>query len=86
MLMFAKVSLESFVYNFTEIFLFPNKKTKEIFNKYMIERIFPCLILRHTDNICVFFIFVCKPESCTPDSQFRDVLFEVIINNDILQR
>ena len=86
MLTFAKVSLESFVYDLTETFFFPNKKIKKIFNKYMIERIFPYSILTDTDSICVFFIFICKPESCTPDSQFRDVLFEVIINNDILHR
>ena len=52
----------------------------------MIERIFPYSILTDTDSICVFFIFICKPESCTPDSQFRDVLFEVIINKNILHR
>ena len=86
MLTFAKVSLESFVYDLTETFFFPNKKIKKFFNKYMIERIFPYSILTDTDSICVFFIFICKPESCTPDSQFRDVLFEIIINNDILHR
>ena len=80
--MFAKVSLESF----TDTFFFLNKKTNEIYNKYMTERIFPYSILTDTDSICVFFIFLCKPENCMPDSQFRDVLFEVIINNDVLHR
>ena len=84
--MFTKVSLESFVYDLIETFFFPNKKTKEIYNKYMIERIFPYSILTDNNSICLFFIFICKPESCTPDSQFRDVLFDVIINNDILYR
>ena len=84
--MFAKVSLESFVYDLTETFFFPNKKIKEIYNKYITKRIFPYSILRVTDTICVFFIFICKPESCISDSQFRDVLFEVIINNDVLHR
>ena len=84
--MFAKVSLASFVYDLTEIFFFPNKKTEEIYNKYMIERICPYSILTDTDSISVFLIFICKAESCTPDSQFRDVLFEVIINNDVLHR
>ena len=83
--MFTKVPQVSFVYDLTETFFFPNKKTKETYNKYMIERIFPDSILTDTESICVF-IFICKPERCTPDSQFRDVLFEVIINNDILRR
>ena len=62
------------------------KKAKEIYNKYMIKRTFPYLILTDTDSICAFYIFICKSESCMPDSQFRDVLFEVIINNDVLHR
>ena len=84
--MFAKISLESFVYEFTEILFFPNKKTREICDYYMIERIFPYSILTDTDSICLFFIFICKPESCAPNLVFRDVLFEVIIKNDILHR
>ena len=52
----------------------------------MIERIFPYSILIDTDSICIFFISICKPESSAPDSVFRDVLFEVIIKNDVLRR
>ena len=37
MLMLAKVSLESFTYEFTETFFFQNKKTREIYNKYMTD-------------------------------------------------
>ena len=33
-----------------------------------------------------FFIFICKPEGNTPGEKFRDVLFEVICGNEILQR
>ena len=35
--MFGKVSLESFVYDLTETFFFPNTQTKEIYNYYMID-------------------------------------------------
>ena len=38
--MFAKLSLKSFVYEFTETFFFPNLKTREIYEKCMIESIF----------------------------------------------
>ena len=34
MLMFAKLSLMTFIYELVEIFYFPNIKTKEIFQKY----------------------------------------------------
>ena len=59
-------------------------KAKEIYIKYMTERISPYLNLTGTDSICIFLFFICKPESCTPDSQFRDVLLEVMIKNNIL--
>ena len=52
----------------------------------MIERIFPYSILIDTDSICIFFISICKLESCAPDAVFRDVLFEVVIKNDVLHR
>ena len=86
MLTFAKLLLESFAYDFTETFFFPGKKAREIYDKNMIEPIFPYSVLTNTDSICVFFIFICKPESSLPDGKFRDVLFEVIKENEILHR
>ena len=86
MLMFAKLSLKSFVYELAEIFFFPSNKTKTIFATYMIEGVFPYSVLRDTDIICLFFIFICKPESNTSDEKFRDVLFGVICENEILHR
>ena len=65
MLMFAKALLESFVYDLMETIFFPNKKTKEIFNKYMIKRILPLSVSTDTGSFCVFVIFICRPESWT---------------------
>ena len=86
MLMFPKVSLESFVYDLTEMFFFPNAQTKEIYNYYMIERTFPYSILTDTDSICIFYIFICRQESCASDSVFREVLFELITKYDVAYR
>ena len=52
----------------------------------MTERIFLHLILTDQVFYSKFFIFICKPESCAPDSVFRDAMFEVIIKNDVLHR
>ena len=52
----------------------------------MIGHIFPYSVLTDTDSICVFFIFICRPESNLPDGKFKDVLFEVIKENEILHR
>ena len=82
--MFAKVLIESFVYDLTETFLFPN--AQKIYNYYMIERIFSYSILTDTDSICAFFVFICESENFASDSVFRDVLLEVITKTDVLQR
>lgn len=52
----------------------------------MIEMIFSYSVLSDKDSICVFFIFICNPESNLPDEKFRDVLFEIIGENEILHR
>ena len=59
---------------------------REIYNKYMIEQAFSYSILTDTDSICIFFIFICKPESDLSDSKFKDILFGVIVENEILHR
>ena len=86
MLMFAKVSLESFTYDLTETFFFPAKKTREMYEKYMIENFFPFSVLTDTDSICIFFVFIFKLESSLQDSKFRDILFDVIKEKEILHR
>ena len=63
--MFAKALLESFAYDLMETSFFPNKKIKEIFNKYMIKRILPLSVSTDIDSICVFLISICRPESWT---------------------
>ena len=37
LLMFAKLSLKSFIYEIADIFCFPNENIKEIYKKYMRE-------------------------------------------------
>ena len=52
----------------------------------MIEQIFTYLVLTNSTSICVFFIFICKPEISLPDETFKDAFFEVIKENGILHR
>ena len=86
MLMFAKLSLMSFIYELVEIFYFPNIKTKEIFQKYDIEKIFPYHILTDTDSTCLMFQIICNVKNNIHDKKFGDVLFEVMIADDIYNR
>ena len=52
----------------------------------MTERVFPYAVLTDKDSICVFFIFIRKPENSFPDDKFRGILFKVIKENEILHR
>ena len=52
----------------------------------MVKWKFPFAVLTDTDRICVFFILICKPENSLVDDKFRDILFEMIEENEILHR
>ena len=86
MLMFAKLSIKSFVYDMIDVFCFPNDEIKEIYNRYQIEK---CLLyqnLTDTDSTSLFFLFICSFDSELPESEARKVIFECIINSKILER
>ena len=86
MLMFAKLSIKSFVYDLIDVFCFPNEKIREIYNKYQIEKCYLYQNLTDTDSTSLFFVFICELESVLPESEARKVIFECMINSDVLQR
>ena len=61
MLMFAKLSLKSFVYDMIDVFCYPNEDTKEIYRKYNIEKCYMYQNLTDTDSTS-FFLFICGIE------------------------
>lgn len=63
-----------------------NKKTRDIYEKYLIEYIYPYHALTDTDSTCLFFIFVCKPEGAFSDETYRNCPFEVIVSNEVFYR
>ena len=56
LLMFAKLSLKSFIYSLVELSYFPqeNPVVTEIYEKYKIERIFCYHVLTDTDSTRLF--------------------------------
>ena len=86
MLMFAKLSIKSFVYDLIDVFCFPDEKIKEIYEKYQIEKCYLYQNLTDTDSTSLFFVFICALESFLPESEARNVIFECMINSDVLQR
>ena len=76
LLMFAKLSLKSFVYELIETFCFLNEKTKQIFKKYQIEKV-ETYILTDKNSTSLKFIFASGPESNVPESKYREIIFKV---------
>ena len=86
LLMFAKLSLKSFIYSLWETLHFPGPKVKETFEKHQIEKTLCYHVLTDTDSTSLQFIIISDPYSDFPDSKIRDVLFEVITRTDIYKR
>ena len=85
LLMFAKLSLKSFIYDVAEIFCFPDQTVAEIYKKYMIENVVINHILTDTDSTALQFTFISDPNSDLPEDNFIDVIFEVIIATKIIR-
>ena len=84
--MFAKISLISFIYDLIQTFCFPNKKAKEIYERYFIEYVCCYHILTDTSSTSIFFVFNCDSKSSIEDEKCRNCLFEIICVNKIRSR
>ena len=78
LVMFAKFSLKSFIYDMIETFCFPDKNTKEICKKFGIEWVEIFHVLTDTDSTDLKFIFISDPNSDIPESKYRDFISETI--------
>ena len=86
LLMFAKLSLKSFIYEIIETFCFPKENVKKIYDKYKMEKVEIFHVLTDTDSTALKFIFISDPNSEIPEDKFRDIIFEVIIESEIYKR
>ena len=86
MLMFAKLSLMSFIYEMLEKFYFPDGKVKDIYKKYQIENVHIYHILTDTDSTPLKFLFISDSASKIPETKYREVIFEVICPSEIINR
>ena len=86
MLMFAKLSLKSFIYQLAEIFTFPDDIVRAIYNKYRIERVLVYHILTDTDSTAIQFIVISSVDSTFTEPQLRDIMFEVFSKTPLVNR
>ena len=86
MLMFAKLSIKSFVYDMIDVFCFPNKDIQLIYDFYQIEKCFLYQNLTDTDSTSLLFVFICNLKSTLPESEARKVILECMKQSKILDR
>ena len=88
LLMFAKLSLKSFIYSLVELVTFPEEHPiiSKIYEKYEIERIFCYHVLTDTDSTSLQFIIVSDSSSTYPECDVRDTLFEIFSSVEIQAR
>ena len=86
MLMFAKVSIKSFVYDLIDVFMFPNETTKAIYEKYKVKKCYLYQNLTDTDSTSSLFNFICHLNSIVDETTARNIIFEVMINSKIFDR
>ena len=77
MLMFAKLSLKSFVYDMIDVFCFPNDKIQQIYDYYQIEKCFLYQNLTDTDSTSLFFNFIWRLDCSVPESEAKKNFFNV---------
>ena len=86
LLMFAKLSLMSFIYEVIETFSFPDENVRKIFKKYGIEWVEIFHVLIDTDSTSLKFTFTSDPNSETPEYKYSDIIFEIIMSLKIYKR
>ena len=88
LLMFAKLSLKTFVYSLVELLHFPeeNPIVADIYKKYKIYEIQCYQILTDTDSTSIQFIIVSDPASTYLECDVRDILFEIFSKTEISKR
>ena len=86
MMMFSKVSLKSFIYNLIDVFMFPNKDARKIYDEYQVQKCYLYQNLTDTDRTSVFFIFICQFGCSVNERKSRDIIFKMMMKSKIFDR
>ena len=87
MLMFSKTSIQTFIYNLIDVFMFPDDVVKKISKtKNEIQNCFLFQNVTDTDSTSLFFIFICKLPCSINKKAARNIIFEVLTKSKVLNR
>ena len=84
MLMFAKLSLKSFIYQLAELFMFPDEIIQAIYNKYQIERVYVYHVLIDTDSTAIQFVVISSAESTFTEPQVHNIILEIFSQTSVV--
>ena len=82
----AKISLASFLYDCVDTFCFPNEKTKAIYARHKILKVLPYLLMTDTDSRSLEFIINAEDSCDSGEREMRDILLKIFLDNDIHKR
>ena len=88
LLMFAKLSLKSFIYSLVKLLHFPegHPVVASIYEKFEIEKTLCYQVLTGTESTSIQFIIVSDPSSTYLECDVRDILFEIFSKTEIRER
>ena len=86
MLMFCKVSIKSFVYDLIDVFMFPDLKIQEIYQRYQVEKCYVYQNLTDTDSTSMFFVFICNLNCSVSEEKARNIIFEVMLKSKVFDQ
>ena len=82
----AKISLASFIYDCINTFCFPNEDTSEIYARHKIIKVLPYLLMTNTDSASLEFVVITEDTCDCGERQIRDILIQIFLENDIHSR
>ena len=83
MLMFPKTSIQSFVYDLIDVFMFPDDVVKEIYRKKWNSKLFFVSKSDRYRYTSLFFIFICKLLCSSNKKTARYIIFEVLTKSKV---
>ena len=79
----AKISLASFIYDCIDTFCFPNEETSLIYAHHKIVKVLPYLLMTDTDSGSLEFIVIAEETCDCGEREMRDILLRIFLDNDI---
>ena len=84
--MFSKVSFKSFVYDLVDVFMFPDQESREIYQKYQVDKCYLYQNLTDTDRTSIFFVFICNLNCSVSEDKVRKIISEVMLKSKVFHQ